>query len=466
MGNCISRPHRRSTSYYPEQSFRKAPSESNHKKSRLTRTSVSTNNEGNSRKSPLLTSPAHKEGASTHSSTSATPVYQPGAFTHNDLSKYACGSIHLLPPTSPAHHDDDSTPPSLPTKDKCISTRAHSSPPTNPAYTVGGSTHSPLPAKNKGSFTHLPPPTSSIHKEGSYPHSSDLSNSQPHQEDGSTHPNTEGGSTQLSLLTSKVGGTSYLYLQLPTNNNNHKGITHSQTGHSESSNKLGLESHSSDPIMTSRQLVSASKPGKPMATDITSKGIEIEWTKPEQGAQNVTSYKIFYCSATDPVDQWRGLQVNGDEERTTVSQLTEKNIYYFKIQSVCEDGYQSESDVSEPITMESLTLTNVLEKVWKARAKWYNIGLQLGIEACDLDAIQKDNYYKSEDCLREMIKQWLNRTKGSWRKLIDALNHETVGFHDLAKSTAAVNIGLSASYENHEGTSPAENGKYNHPGQP
>ena len=204
--------------------------------------------------------------------------------------------------------------------------------------------------------------------------------------------------------------------------------------------------------------VAPSKPGKPIATDIINKGIEIEWSKPEQCAENITSYTVLYYSAKDPVDQWSVQKINGDEKRVTVPQLTEKNVYYFKIRPECEDGFQSESDISEPITMESLALTNVLEKVWKARAKWYNVGLQLGMEACDLDAIQKDNHYKSEDCLREMIKQWLNRTRGSWRKLIDALNHETVGFHDLAKSIAA-SIGLSASHDYCEGTSPAENGK-------
>ena len=64
MGNCISRPRRRSTSYYSEQSSHKASS-SIRKKNSSTHTSlVSTKTEGDSILPSLPTSPVYEEGDS------------------------------------------------------------------------------------------------------------------------------------------------------------------------------------------------------------------------------------------------------------------------------------------------------------------------------------------------------------------------------------------------------------------
>ena len=201
-----------------------------------------------------------------------------------------------------------------------------------------------------------------------------------------------------------------------------------------------------------KAIVCCSKPGKPRAINITSESIEIEWTKPEQGAKTVNSYKIFYHSASDPDNQWRELIASGAEERVTLSGLTGKSIYYFKVQSVCKDNSHSESDISEPITtLESITLKNVIDRAWEARIKWYRIGLQLEIEASDLDIINK-SYEKPDGCFMEMIQQWLHNTGGSWIKLIDALSHKSVGYNKLAKSVAA-SLGLSATSENQDNPS-------------
>ena len=47
---------------------------------------------------------------------------------------------------------------------------------------------------------------------------------------------------------------------------------------------------------------------------------------------------------------------------------------------------------------------------WNYRARWRFIGIELGIDEGTLDAINEDNR-KVEDCLREMITQWLRRCK-------------------------------------------------------
>ena len=114
---------------------------------------------------------------------------------------------------------------------------------------------------------------------------------------------------------------------------------------------VGLESDISEPIAT--EMIVPSKPGKPIASDVTYDSIELEWTKPEEGAHNVTSYIIFYRSSSDPPDQWMiwmEPKTEIAEERVVVSQLSEKTTYCFKVQPECEASVGLESDISEPIT--------------------------------------------------------------------------------------------------------------------
>ena len=70
---------------------------------------------------------------------------------------------------------------------------------------------------------------------------------------------------------------------------------------SECKDGLGPISDTSEPITTKMML--PSKPGKPRALTITENSIELEWTKPEYGAHNVTSYTVLYGSVADPPDE-------------------------------------------------------------------------------------------------------------------------------------------------------------------
>ena len=54
----------------------------------------------------------------------------------------------------------------------------------------------------------------------------------------------------------------------------------------------GLQSETSDPIST--EMIIPSQPGKPKYIHATYDSIEIEWTKPERGAHNITSYTVLY----------------------------------------------------------------------------------------------------------------------------------------------------------------------------
>ena len=110
---------------------------------------------------------------------------------------------------------------------------------------------------------------------------------------------------------------------------------------------VGLESDISEPITT--KMLIPSKPGKPMDTNVTHNSIQLEWTKPEQGAHNIMSYAILYCSTSDPPDQWTEHKEKTTMENLTVSELSEYTLYFFKIRPECEVGIGLESDISDPI---------------------------------------------------------------------------------------------------------------------
>ena len=58
--------------------------------------------------------------------------------------------------------------------------------------------------------------------------------------------------------------------------------------------------------------------------------------------------------------------------------------------------------------------------------KWYNLGLQLGIEDTELDVIEENNAKDIDACKRKMFKAWLRITPNpSYQKLVEAL--QTVG---------------------------------------
>jgi hypothetical protein len=85
-----------------------------------------------------------------------------------------------------------------------------------------------------------------------------------------------------------------------------------------------------------------------------------------------------------------------------------------------------------------LTLANlrgVMNKTWKARSKWKEIGIQLKLEKIDLDAISNTNGSDVDACFTEMLSMWLKQTKSQpkWSRMIKALKSRPVGFQQLAE---------------------------------
>ena len=79
-------------------------------------------------------------------------------------------------------------------------------------------------------------------------------------------------------------------------------------------------------------------------------------------------------------------------------------------------------------------LGNVLEAVHDAHSQWYGIGLQLRLASAVLEGIEQQ-YSRTEDMLREMLKQWLKQVDPvpSWVALIEALRSKTVNEPSLAE---------------------------------
>ena len=84
-------------------------------------------------------------------------------------------------------------------------------------------------------------------------------------------------------------------------------------------------------------------------------------------------------------------------------------------------------------------LVKVLRAVWEARAKWYTIGLELGIAPDTLDSIKGSAKDNIDDCITAMIKDWLNNgnPRPTWAALAKALRSPIVGYGRLAKQLPA-----------------------------
>ena len=80
-------------------------------------------------------------------------------------------------------------------------------------------------------------------------------------------------------------------------------------------------------------------------------------------------------------------------------------------------------------------LASVQRAVWEGRAKWYNIGLELGLTAGTLDSIKLANQGDPDHCIRETLKNWLRRDDlhPSWSDLAKSLKAPSVGHRQLAE---------------------------------
>ena len=78
-------------------------------------------------------------------------------------------------------------------------------------------------------------------------------------------------------------------------------------------------------------------------------------------------------------------------------------------------------------------LLNVMEELADVRAKWYNIGLGLGLSVGTLNSIETERNNTS-DSLRATLMKWLNAYSPppTWGKVVEALRTKTVDEARLA----------------------------------
>ena len=71
----------------------------------------------------------------------------------------------------------------------------------------------------------------------------------------------------------------------------------------------------------------------------------------------------------------------------------------------------------------------VYDILYAARAKWYEIGLQLKVKSNDLDAIRLE----STNHLLDMLKRWLRFPNTTWLDVVEALRRPSVNELRLAE---------------------------------
>lgn len=78
-----------------------------------------------------------------------------------------------------------------------------------------------------------------------------------------------------------------------------------------------------------------------------------------------------------------------------------------------------------------------MNPLWKARVKWYNLGLGLGINETILKAIQA-HFGDVDSCFREMLSYRLKMADplSSWEVLVKALAQPSVDCKELASDLA------------------------------
>ena len=74
----------------------------------------------------------------------------------------------------------------------------------------------------------------------------------------------------------------------------------------------------------------------------------------------------------------------------------------------------------QQLTVDDLRV--VMKELQGVRAKWHNIGVQLGVSVDTLKAIEKQYLNDPSDCLRESLTTWLKSSTPMWTNIVDALN--------------------------------------------
>ena len=81
----------------------------------------------------------------------------------------------------------------------------------------------------------------------------------------------------------------------------------------------------------------------------------------------------------------------------------------------------------------SLTFNLLYKKVFSVHARWYSVGLNLGLLPSTLDAIQEKHSRDSERCLAAVIEKWLAKEpEPTWDDVLEMLESPSLNENRLA----------------------------------
>ena len=90
-------------------------------------------------------------------------------------------------------------------------------------------------------------------------------------------------------------------------------------------------------------------PGKPHATCVTHNSVQLNWDKPQNGAdEKHTTYTLYIRSDRDPPNKWSICSTTYDAS-FLVANLQQCTVYFFKVSARSSSGYCKESVASDPI---------------------------------------------------------------------------------------------------------------------
>ena len=76
-------------------------------------------------------------------------------------------------------------------------------------------------------------------------------------------------------------------------------------------------------------------------------------------------------------------------------------------------------------------LRQVFAKTYRARSKWPNVLLALGVDNATIATITS-THRDSDDAYRIGLSRWLSSGSGTWKDMAEAMSDPTVGHQDIA----------------------------------
>ena len=95
-------------------------------------------------------------------------------------------------------------------------------------------------------------------------------------------------------------------------------------------------------------------PGKPTVSTISPDSVALEWSKPLQGAANVTSYVVSYRVSDGSTDESAVQKRKSTDTKLELTGLIPGVRYVFSVQAECDVGVGTRSEESEPVLMKSI----------------------------------------------------------------------------------------------------------------